>query len=57
MKIFPDGVMTAFKREQNLKELLMRGDPYTIKGDLTDHNKHGYKRCNRTCDSCDEFVI
>ena len=56
-KIFPDGVMTSFKREKNLKELLMRGDPYNIKEDLIDHSKHGYKRCNQICDSCDNFVL
>ena len=49
-KIFPGGVMTAFKREKNVKELLMRGDPYNIKEDHNNHSKHGYKRCDRICD-------
>ena len=49
--------MTAFKREKNLKELLMRGDPYNIKEDHNNHNKHGYKRCDQNCDSCDNFVL
>ena len=56
-KIFPGGVMAAFKREKNLKELLMRGDPYTIEEDHNNHSKHGYKRCDRISDSCDNFVF
>ena len=43
-KIFPGGVMVTFKWEKNLKEPLLRGDPYTIEKDSTDHSKHGYKR-------------
>ena len=57
-KIFPNGVMVASGREQNLKELLTRADPYSIKDDLLDKSKHGYKRCTRkSCDSCDNFVL
>ena len=56
-KIFPGGVMRAFKREKHLKELLMRGNPYNIKEDHNNHSKHGYKRCDRICDSCDNFVL
>ena len=56
-KIFPNGVMVACKREQNLKELLTRADPYTIKSDITDFTPRGYKRCNNKCDSCDNFVM
>ena len=33
-------VMVAFKREQNLKDLLLRGDPYNIKVDLEDNETH-----------------
>ena len=50
--------MVASKRERNLKELLSRADPYSIKCDLTDNlSGKGYKRCNNTCDSCDNFVM
>jgi hypothetical protein len=49
--------MVAYKREQNLKELLSRADPYSIKSDITDLTPRGYKRCSGKCDSCDNFVI
>ena len=49
--------MVSFKREQNLKELLLRGDPYNIKRDITENSKLGYKRCVKRCDSCDNFVL
>ena len=52
-QIFPSGVMVAYKRERNLKELLTRADPYAIKPDITDLTPRGYKRCNSKCDSCD----
>ena len=56
-KIFPNGVMVAYKREQNLKELLTRADPYAIKSDIIDLTPRGYKRCGNKCDSCDNFVM
>ena len=57
-EVFPNGVMLASRREQNLKELLTRADPYSIKVDLTaDHTGMGYKSCNKTCDSCRSFVM
>ena len=57
-ELFPEGVMIASKREQNLKELLTRADPYSIKSDLTDDlTGMGYKSCNRACDSCGSFVM
>ena len=50
--------MIASRREQNLKELLTRADPYSIKTDLmVDLTGMGYKSCNRTCDSCTSFVM
>ena len=56
-KIFPDGVMYAPKRERNLKELLTRADPYSVKADVTDDLRgKGYKHCGSKCDSCDCFV-
>jgi hypothetical protein len=57
-EVFPEGVMVASRREQNLKELLTRADPYSIKSDLTgDLTGMGYKGCDRKCDSCDTFVM
>ena len=56
-RVFPNGVMVAYKREQNLKELLTRADPYTIKPAITDLTPRGYKRCSNKCDSCDNFVM
>ena len=56
-KVFPDGVMYAPKRERNLKELLTRADPYSVKLDITDDlSGRGYKCCANACDSCDFFV-
>ena len=50
--------MLASRREQNLKELLTRADPYSIKVDLTgDFTGMGYKRCRQGCDSCVSFVM
>ena len=44
--IFPDGsVLVANKRCQNLKDLLVCGDPYNIKHDLTDIISHQCKPC------------
>ena len=56
--LYPKGSITvAFKREQNLKDLLLRGDPYNIKVDLEDNETHGYKKCGSSrCDSCNNFV-
>lgn len=54
-KALPEGVMLAFRREQNLKELLTRADPYsptpapTLQG--------GYTPCKKKCDSCQNFVF
>ena len=50
-------VLVAFKRENNLKELLLRADPYQVKSDLLDHTPHGYTPCKKSCDSCKNFVI
>ena len=55
--IFPEGVMYAARRERNLKELLTRADPYSIKEDVTDDlSGRGYRQCGKSCDSCDYFV-
>ena len=57
-KVFPEGVMIASRREQNLRELLTRADPYSIKSDLTgDFTGMGYKHSEPKCDSCWSFVL
>ena len=56
-KVFPNGVMVTYKRERNLKELLTRADPYSVKSDITDRTPRGFKRCGRKCDSCDHFTM
>ena len=53
--IYPKGsILVANKRENNLKYL--RGDPYSIKDDLTNNVELGYVKCDRKCDSCQQFV-
>ena len=43
---------------ENLKDLMVRGDPYNIRTDLG-HNfpVGGYTKCGKTCESCDYFVV
>ena len=56
-QLFPAGsIRVACKRESNLKDLLLRADPYNIKNDLVDHSEKGYVGCGQKCDSCDNFV-
>ena len=56
-RIFPkDSIIVANKRERNLKELMLRGDPYNIKIDVLDKDDHSYKKCNKKCDSCQNYV-
>ena len=56
-KLFQKGsILVANKRAENLKQLLVRGDPYNIKDDLLNKRKHGYKKCGKKCDSCNNFV-
>ena len=52
--VLPEGVMVVYKREKNLKELLTRADPYSIK--TVDSVGHGYTPCGKKCDSCQNFV-
>ena len=57
-ELFPDSaIMVANKRENNLADLILRSDPYNIKGDITDQSEHGYVKCARNCDSCSNFVL
>ena len=56
-QLFPKNpIIVANKRERNLPELLTRADPYDIKSDLLDRNVHGYKKCSKKCDSCNNFI-
>ena len=55
--IFLDGsILVANKSFQNLKNLLVCGDTYNIKKNLTDIVPHQYKPFGKKCDSCDNFV-
>ena len=54
---FPENnILVAKKRENNLRGLLPRSDPYNIKRDLLNYKKHGYKSCKKKCDSYNNFV-
>ena len=41
--------MVAYKRDSNLKDLLVRGDPYSVKEQTKMAN--GYTKCGKRCDS------
>ena len=42
---FPENsILVANKRKHNLKDLLLRSDSYSIKRELLDNAKHGYKK-------------
>ena len=52
-QIFPIGSFQIVnKRERNLKELVSRADPYTIKL----RTEGGFKTCGEWCDSCSTFA-
>jgi hypothetical protein len=56
--VFPDNsIMVAHKRGKNLKDLMVRGDPYNIKTDLCESASGGYLKCDKKCESCDYFVV
>ena len=45
---FPENsILVTNKRENNLKDLLLRSDSYNMKGDLPDNTRHGYKSCKK----------
>lgn len=57
-ELYPESsIMIANKREKNLADLILRSDPYNIKGDIVDTGEHGYVKCKRSCDSCSNFVL
>ena len=56
-QLFPkNSIIVTNKRGRNLQDLLTRANPYNIKSDLLDLNVHGYKKCGKKCDSCNNFV-
>ena len=56
-QLFPkNSIIFTNKRGRNLQDLLTRANPYNIKSDLLDLNVHGYKKCGKKCDSCNNFV-
>ena len=56
--LFPKGsIIVANKRENNVKDLLLRADPCNIKEDLYQNKPMGYSKCDkRNCDSCQNYV-
>ena len=55
--MFPKGsILVSSKRENNLGDLILRGDPYSIKSDLIDTMTEGFTRFSQKCESCDNFV-
>ena len=51
-----NSILVANKGENNLKDLILRSDPYNMKRDLLHNTKHGYKSCQKKCDSCNNLV-
>ena len=49
-------ILVAYKRKKNLKELLMKADPYNIISNIDDE-MHTYVPCKQRCDSCANFVV
>ena len=55
-KIFPpSSIQTVFKRHSNLKQLLIRADPYNIQSKQTCHSG-GTSHCGLKCDACTFLV-
>ena len=55
-QIMQNKEMVAYKREKNLKKLLMRVDPYNSNSNVDD-KMHTYVPCKQRCDSCANFVV
>ena len=45
------------KRVNNLRELVARADPYSIKTDLLHQYDYCYTKCGRNCNSYNNFVL
>ena len=57
--VFPDrSILVAHKRGKNLKDLMVRGDPYNMSTELGNNFPvGGYTKCGKTCESCNFFVV
>ena len=49
-------IMITYKREKKLKVLLPMTDTYNAI-DIVDDKMHTYVPCNKSCDSCTNFVV
>ena len=49
-------ILVAYKRKKNLKELLMKADPYNIISNIDDEMRT-YVPCKQRCNSCANFVV
>ena len=49
-------ILAANKKTKNLKDLLIRSDPYRVTP-RNDEDSQGYIPCGNNCDSCNNFVI
>ena len=57
-ELFPtNSFIVANTGAKNLRELVARADPYNIKMDLFNQTDHGYKKCARKCDYCNNFAL
>ena len=57
-RLFPKGtILAANKRAKNLRDLLIRSDPYRVKEGIDSNTCNGYVPCASTCDSCRTYVV
>ena len=57
-EVFPtNSFIVANKIAKNLRELDALADLWNKKTDLLNQTDHGYKKCERMCDSCHNFVL
>ena len=57
VQMFPkDSMFCAYKRFPNLKDLMVRADPYSIKPFKEIDQNAGCSVCIKRCDSCKNFV-
>ena len=53
-KLFPS-ISTVFKRNKNLKECILRADPYNVR-EMNSNLVMGTTHCGKPCDLCDSLV-
>ena len=57
VEMFPkDSMFCAYKRFPNLKDLMVRADPYSTKPFKEIDQNPGCSDCIKRCDSCENFV-